>query len=277
MNTRRELIVGTSALAAGPPTAQAAPSGRRSRLESVQQRWLRLKPSVRVFGEPSPERPAVLLFHGCGGMRPHLPRYAQAAVEQGWSAIVVDSYAPRGWSRPYALASVCSGAQFWGRERAGDVLAATWGVVEEGWADPGALALAGWSHGAWAVMDLMTMPLTAPGEAGLADPSPKPLAGVRGLFLAYPYGGFGALSRLRAWRRAPQVLGVIALKDHVTRPSDSRRVFAAASRAGAEVELVEVNGTHSFDESVTLLHIRYDETLATDSVSRWGVFLNRLR
>ena len=277
MDTRRGFLLSTPALTLAATSAQARPRRREQRLDTLQTRWERLKPSVQVFGDAARDRPAVLLFHGCGGMRPHLPRYAEAAVQRGWTAIVVDSYAARGWSRPYALATVCSGAQFWGRERAGDVLAAAWGVVQEGWADPQALALAGWSHGAWAAMDLMTMPLTTPREAGLADPSPAPLDGVRGLFLAYPYGGIGALSRFREWRRTPRVLGVIALKDHVTRPADSRRVFGAASRAGAAVELVEVNGTHSFDESVTLLHIRYDEDLATANVSRWGAFLDSLR
>jgi dienelactone hydrolase len=246
-------------------------------LDTVEARWAQLKPHVKVYGERSPARPAVLLFHGCGGLRPHLPRYAQAAVERGWTAFVVDSYASRGWSRAYALSFVCTGARLWGRERAGDVLAAAWGVAHEGWADPGTLALAGWSHGSWAVMDLMTMPLTTVGEAGLANPTPAPLDGLKGAFLVYPYGGFGALSRLRPWRRTPKVLGVVALRDHVTSAADTQRVFSAAQRAGAETTLVYVDGTHSFDESVTLLHIRYDDAEAAANVARFGPWLDSLR
>lgn len=71
--------------------------------------------------------------------------------------------------------------------------------------DASRIVLAGWSHGGWAIMDLMTMGWEQPGEAGLADPDPTPLKGLRGLFLAYPYGGFGALSRRRpgCGRRPP--------------------------------------------------------------------------
>ena len=81
------------------------------------------------------------------------------------------------------------------------MLAAAWGAAAELDCDPARLVLAGWSHGAWAIMDLATMPLERPGEAGLADPSPEPLAGLQGLFLGYPYGGVTALSRTRPWVR----------------------------------------------------------------------------
>ena len=133
--------------------------------------------------------PTVLLFHGCGGIRPQMAHYAEAAVRLGVRAVVVDSYAPRGWSRAFAMTAVCTGAMFWGRERAGDVLAAAWGAVQDLGADPNRLVLAGFSHGAWSIMDLMTMPLQRTGEAGLLDPSPQSLEGVRGLFLGYAYGG----------------------------------------------------------------------------------------
>mgnify|MGYP002778918130 FL=1 len=245
-------------------------------MRTLASRWAALKPHLAVHGPEGSDRPAVLLFHGCGGLRPHLPRYARAATDAGWTAYVVDSYAPRGWSRPFALSTVCTGLTLWGRERAGDVLAATWGLVREERVAPGRLALAGWSHGGWALMDLMTMPLTRPGEAGLADPTPEPLAGVRGLFLAYPYGGFGALSRRRPWLRAPKVQGVLCLRDHVTSPADSRRVFEAPTRAGAMVTLDEVDASHSYDEGLTLLHIRNDDTLATENLGRFRRLLTEL-
>lgn len=245
-------------------------------LHTLDQRWAMLRPHVQAFGPEAPDRPGVLLFHGCGGMRPHLPRYASAATEAGWTAFVVDSYAARGWSRPFALATVCTGMSFWGRERAGDVLAAASGLAAEGRLDPGRLALAGWSHGGWSVMDLMTMPLTRPGEAGLLDPAPGPLAGLRGVFLAYPYGGFGALSRRRRWVRTPDVHGVLCLQDHVTSPADSRRIFETARRSGARVTVEEVRASHSYDEGLTLLHIRNDDSLARENLARFRAFLDRL-
>src|SRR5690606_41285232 len=63
-------------------------------------------------------RPTVLLFHGCGGLRAHLPRYAEAAKATGWRAVIVDSYAPRGWSRAFTLTAVCTGLALRGYERA---------------------------------------------------------------------------------------------------------------------------------------------------------------
>ncbi len=128
----------------------------------------------------------VLMFHGCGGLGAHLDLYATAATAQGVRVAVVDSFAPRGWSDRFAKTFVCTGAVFRGAERAGDVLASAHGAVAELGADAGALVLAGWSHGAWSIMDLMTMPLEHPGEAGLVDPRPRPLDGVKGLFWPIP-------------------------------------------------------------------------------------------
>ena len=236
-------------------------------------RWGRLKPHVKVSG-PDGRRPAVLLFHGCGGIRPQIHDYAGAAAEAGLRAVIVDSYAPRGWSRAFGSAFVCTGTVFRGAKRAGDVLAAAWGAAADLDCDPSRMVLAGWSHGAWAIMDLATMPLEHPGEAGLADPSPEPLAGLRGLFLGYPYGGVTALSRTRPWVRAPRTLGVIAERDRITRPRDSDRVFEAARTAGARLDIWRAPGAHCFDEPGNALsRMRYDGVLAAESVVRFKAFL----
>ena len=225
-------------------------------------------------GEP---RPAVILFHGCGGMRPHLATYAEAAATAGFRAFVVDSFAPRRWPKSYTRLLVCTGLRFWGRERAGDVLAAAWGIGRRADVDASRFAFAGWSHGGWAIMDLMTMPLEAEGEAGLADPSPAPLAGLRGLFLSYPYGGYGALSRRRPWRRSPRVFAVLPELDHVTAVRDARTLFDGVRSACAELELWEIEGaTHSFDEVTGLFPMRYDAALARQCVGRFTRFLEEV-
>ena len=69
------------------------------------------------------------MFHGCGGLGPHLDEYASAATVQGARVVVVDSFAPRGWTDRYAKTLVCTGAIFRGAERAGDVLAAAHGAL----------------------------------------------------------------------------------------------------------------------------------------------------
>ena len=219
----------------------------------------------------------MILFNGCGGMRPHIATYAEAAAAAGWRAIAVDSFAPRRWPKAYTRFLVCTGLRFWGRERAGDVLAACWGVARRPDTDADRLVLAGWSHGGWAVMDLMTMPLASPGEAGLADPSPAPLEGVRALFLAYPYGGYGALSRRRRWLRSPRVLAVLPHLDHVTSLRGARTLFDGVRSACSELEVWEVEGaTHSFDEVTGIFPMRYDEALGRRSIERFMTFLKEV-
>ena len=248
-------------------------------LDTIERRWDMLAPGVRACGPANEEpRPAVLLFHGCAGVRGHIETYAQAAAEAGFRAFTIDSYEPRGWSQGYATTFVCSGAMFWGRERAGDVLAAVWGLSQDAGVDASRIALAGWSHGAWSIMDLMTMGLDRPGEASLANPSPDCLSGVRSLFLAYPYGGPGALSRSRPWVRAPETFGVVAEKDHLTAQADALRIFDAPRRHDTDVQLWIAPGTHAFDapgHDGFPSPMRYDPDLAGETLQRFTGFLDR--
>jgi dienelactone hydrolase len=217
----------------------------------------------------------VILFHGCGGLRDHIRHYAKEAAAQGYRAFVVDSFAARGWTRTFGLMFVCTGLQFQGSERAGDVLAACWGITRRPDVDSSKIVLAGWSHGSWSIMDLMTMPLTAYGEAYIADPSPAPLAGVQGLFLVYPYGGFGALSRVKPWVRAPRTLGIIALRDHVTSAADADRLYQAARNAGGKVEVWRANGTHAFDEEGAGGVMHFDKALSQEATEKFDGFLGQ--
>ncbi|MBN8551424.1 MAG: dienelactone hydrolase family protein [Caulobacterales bacterium] len=247
--------------------------------DTVAARWAKLEPFVTAYGPDDAQvRPAVILFHGCGGLRPHLPRYAQAAVEAGWRAFVVDSYAPRGWDRNMSLTLVCTGVLLRGPERAGDVAAAVWGLAQRPDVDASRLVLAGWSHGSWSMMDLMTMRLERAGEAGLADPQTARAAldGVIGMAAHYPYLGPGALSRTRPWVRHPQVLAVIARDDHLTSVHNAMSVHDRIRRGGTEVETWIANGTHAFDEPTGLGPMNHDPELTQESLERFAAFLNRL-
>ena len=239
--------------------------------DTLSARWARLQPHAQVLGPPG-RRPAVLMFHGCGGLGPHLKDYAAAATARGVRSVIVDSYAPRGWGPQFGKFFVCTGTVFRGSERAGDVLASAHGALAELEAE--SLVLAGWSHGGWSIMDLMTMPLAAPGEAGLHDPSPQPLAAVKGLFLAYPYGGLTALSRTRDWVRRPRTLAVLGEKDRVTHPRDAQRIYDRLAAAGGELEVWRAPARHAFDEQGSELSwMRYDRALAQAAVARFGGFL----
>ena len=155
-------------------------------MQTLSQRWSMLESAVTVVGpDDDRPRPAVILFHGCGGLRDHLPKYAAAAKAAGWRAFIVDSWAPRGWSRQFAMAMVCTGILLHGSQRAGDVLAALYGVSRRSDVDASKVVLAGWSHGGWGIMEAMSSE-RADGMLGVADPGVVPLDGVVGTWLAYP-------------------------------------------------------------------------------------------
>jgi dienelactone hydrolase len=246
-------------------------------MDTLRQRWARLWPHIVELSPPGDEaRPAVLLFHGCGGVRAHLHRYARAAAEAGWRAFLVDSYGPRGWSNRFASHFICIGLAFRGYKRAGDVLAAAWGVAQLPGVDPRKIALAGWSHGSWAIMDLMTLFLTKAGEVGLADPDPAPLDGVTKAFLAYPYVNLLARSRTAKWLRRPKVFGIVPRSDHLASVRTHMRAYASALAGGSEVELWSVDATHAFDEpglKAPESVMRHDPALLDEAVERFRRFL----
>lgn len=242
-------------------------------MDTLSRRWARLEPHTAVVG-PDDERPrpAVLLFHGCGGLRDHLPKYAAAARAAGWRAFIVDSYAPRGWSRTFAMATVCTGLLLRGHERAGDVLAALDGVSRRRDVDPAKIALAGWSHGGWGIMEAMSS-ARRPGMLGVSNPGEVALDGVLATYLAYPYVGVAALNRMRPWRHCPKTLAVIARSDHLTSVRNAERVHAMIRDCGAEVETWIADGTHSFDEPMTAPPMRYHPELAEEAVRRFAALL----
>lgn len=60
-------------------------AGLTAGMDTLAARWTMLEPGVTVVGpDDDRPRPAVILFHGCGGLRDHLPRYAGAAKAAGW-------------------------------------------------------------------------------------------------------------------------------------------------------------------------------------------------
>ncbi|MBX9616788.1 MAG: dienelactone hydrolase [Caulobacteraceae bacterium] len=243
-------------------------------MDTLSSRWARLEPHVTVVGpDDALPRPTALLFHGCGGLRGHLPRYAEVARTQGWRAYIVDSYAPRGWSRQFAMATVCTGLLLRGWERAGDILATIDGVSRRADVDASTLLVAGWSHGGWGIMEAMSADRDRPGALGLADAGVVSLDGVRAAYLAYPYVGIAALNRMRPWRHCPKTLAVIAARDHLTTVRNAERVHAMVRNCGAEVETWIADGTHSFDEPMTAPPMRFDDALSRDALIRFGRLL----
>lgn len=243
-------------------------------MDTLSARWARLEPHTSVVGpDDDRPRPTALLFHGCGGLRDHLPKYAEAARSVGWRAAIVDSYAARGWSRNYAMATVCTGLQFHGHQRAGDILATIAGMSARPDVDAGRLALAGWSHGGWGIMEAMSADPNRRGALGLVDAEACDLSGIKASWLAYPYIGIAAANRMRPWRHCPRVLAVVARRDHLTTVRNAERVHAMVQNCGAEVETWIAEGTHSFDEPMSAPPMRHDPALADEAVRRFRALL----
>ncbi len=218
-------------------------------MDTLAQRYALLEPHITVYG-PTGEGPlpAVVLFHGCGGMRPHVHLYAKAVARGGVRAYVVDSFTPRGWDRNFAVSLICTGVVMQGYERSGDVLAVLWGLKQGGRVDMDQVILAGFSHGGWSIMDLMTEPLVKAGEAKLSDPDSALADAVKGVFLVYPYINFPARSNSHKWLRAPKVFAVLSQRDHLTPIKHAGKIFRNIKAGGATVTTLELDATHAFDE-----------------------------
>ncbi|MBS0384225.1 MAG: dienelactone hydrolase family protein [Proteobacteria bacterium] len=206
--------------------------------------------------------PVVLMLHGCGGPRPFLRDIAAVAVEAGAAAVLVDSFAPRAINRAAAYATVCTGARLRGRERAGDLYAAIAWARQQNWADATRIVAAGWSHGAWTIMDALSLRV---GEemrraTGLTDLNGEPLVGLTSTFLAYPYAGPTSFAGRRAWRMAPRSVAVTAGRDMVVGYTRPRAALSRLRDSGAPIEIVHFeNATHAFEDADTGdLLVRFD-------------------
>jgi len=218
-------------------------------MDTMAQRYTLLEPDITVYGpQDDTVRPAVVLFHGCGGMRPHVHFYARAVALTGVRAYVVDSFKPRGWDRNFAVSLICTGAVLQGYERAGDVLSVLYGLQQSGRVDMDRVILSGFSHGGWSIMDLMTSPLNRAGNVKIADPDPALVDRLRGLYLVYPYINFPARTNTAKWLHRPKTFAVLANKDHLTPIKHARKIFGKLKAQGVDVTTLALDATHAFDE-----------------------------
>ena len=210
----------------------------------------KLRPHTRIWApEGEGPFPVVILMHGCGGPRGVQASYAQHATACGFMAMAPDSLAYRNISYEDAVAKVCTGARLRAGERAGDLFAALELARQDPRADTQTILLAGWSHGAWTIMDALTY-----AHENLAPPSLKHLPnsaldGVRGVLALYPYSGFLARSRGHDWPDDIRVEALLVRGDAVCSDVESAKLLEAKQAAGAPVSWSWIDGaTHGFDE-----------------------------
>ncbi|OYX51346.1 MAG: hypothetical protein B7Y90_01605 [Alphaproteobacteria bacterium 32-64-14] len=221
--------------------------------------------------------PVAIQMHGCGGKKKLQGRWAAVARAAGWAVVVVDSYAHRGISRLEAYATVCTGLQLWGRERAGDLYAMLHWAREQPWADPKRIVIAGWSHGAWTTLDAMSM---QPGKAmanaarltGIPD---EPFAGLVGVFLLYPWQGVGAIAPRAGLRVDVPISAIVGTADSVVGGKGVIRTLQKMKTPASPI-VVEVfeGATHAFDElEAQDWRNRYDPVLTEKAHGLYAGFL----
>lgn len=218
--------------------------------ETLQHRISRLEPHYRITHPDAHGRaPVVLMLHGCGGPRPFIDQMADVAAQAGATAVQIDSFSPRGIGRLAAIATVCTGARMHGRERAGDLYATVAWARAQSWADPKRIAVIGWSHGGWTIMDALALKPGVEMEraTGLSGLSEEPLDGLASSMIVYPYTGVGSYVGRREWRMAPRSVAIIAQHDYIVGSSRAALERQRARGAPLDIHFFE-SATHAFED-----------------------------
>lgn len=223
-------------------------------------------------------QPVIVQMHGCSGMTLKQQNdWADRANALGMTAVIVASNAPRGFDREKSLKVICAGQALLGQERAGDILAALSHVSKTVDIDPEQIFLAGWSHGAWTVMDFLTMDMEKTRPAGLSDASldmPK----IKGAILFYPHCGFGSRTRLDGWAQEPEVLALIADEDSIVNHRACLTELDKLDEAGVSVDLqIYAGADHAFDYRYLPPENAhwFNEKYAADAEARYVDFLEK--
>lgn len=245
-------------------------------MQSLAQRKTLLNSGIQEIGpDDDTPRPAVIIFHGCGGLRSHLPRYAEVAKAAGYRAFIVDSYGPRGWSRLKTLMTVCTNMAFRGKDRASDILAGWDEIAARPNVCADKIVLAGWSHGGWSIMELMTSPLSSP-RIDLNDADSVHLPTPLGVYLAYAYVGPLAPARMKPWLYKTRVFAMTCQHDHLTTLRNAEKVNNAIRANGSSVETWTPCGTHAFDEPTSNGPMKHHPELTAESLRRFKTWLESL-
>jgi dienelactone hydrolase len=191
--------------------------------------------------------PAVILLHGCAGVRRKDVQWAEAFREQGYVALVVDSLSGRGIMSRDERRRICIGLDLWGSTRAGDLLASLAYLRSLPFVDAGRIGVVGWSHGAWAALDF------------LASASPEMVQGLRAVVAFYPYCGIASRARWRGFGVDVPVLMLLAETDSIVSTSTCLRLAEEQAKRGRPViakVYPEVGHVFDWRESAATLDAR---------------------
>lgn len=218
-------------------------------LDGTQIKALVFHPATSASGQAS--RGTVVALHGCGGLyattgsrkgqlNARHQAMADLLVAEGYNVVFPDSLTPRGEAE---LCTQKIGTRKIDQtERRADVLGTLAWVAMQPWAQPGRIALLGWSHGGSTVLSS-----TDASRADVRGQSVKPAVAT-----AF-YPGCAAALKSGYKPSAPLVL-MLGEKDDWTPPGPC---VALGQAVGAEVNLY-ADSYHDFDNPVGQVRVRHD-------------------
>lgn len=180
--------------------------------------------------------PAVVVLHGCLGVRSKDTRWAQRLRDHGYVALVVDSLTGRELVTLDERRRVCAGFTLWGGTRADDVRASLAYLRTLPYVDGSRLAVVGFSHGAWAALDL------------LASATDDDVRGLRAVVGFYPYCGMVSRAHWLGFRVDVPTLLLLGAEDRTVSPGQCETIAARELASGRRVALTVYPETgHNFD------------------------------
>jgi dienelactone hydrolase len=180
--------------------------------------------------------PAVVVLHGCLGVRAKDTRWAESIRDAGYVSLVVDSMTGRGITTLQQRQSVCQGAALWGGARAKDVAASLAYLRTLPFVDGSRLAVVGFSHGGWAAFDF------------LSTAQPEDVHGLRGLIAFYPYCGVASKARWVGWQVNVPTLVLLAERDRMISTPRCRKIAEREAAGGRPVSVIVYPDVgHAFD------------------------------
>ncbi len=277
------LMVAVVVVAGGAVYVWLSLTGGLDRKRSPERLLALLEPDIEIV-RPDGDGPfpAVLLYHGCEGLwngdkrRPLMGIYADIARSEGVVAIIVDSLKPRNIDSAEAYADVCPGWVLRGAERAGDVAVTVPFARSLPYVDPHRIAVAGWSHGGWTVMDYLAMPPQKLVPYSLTEWPKDAFAGLTSVYLTYPYCGFPALAPETGEIEPLPTWAIHGTKDATADPAPCNEAYALMVEEGAPVDVEVIDGaTHAFDRPDVLPGSTsvYDPQFAKVAYDRFRAFL----
>jgi dienelactone hydrolase len=205
--------------------------------------------------------PAVVLLHTCAGLRPHVSAWARWLAREGYVALVVDSFGPRGADdvcRTLGNPTV--------HEVAWDAIGALAYLRTQPFVDADRIAVMGWSYGAMAALDASRANFIR-------------MAGGRGFRAAVPF--YPHCSYLSSDIAIPVLLLLGGSDDWAPAGACVERATALA-QAGRAIQWHVYHGAaHGFDQAelgdrtvIVLGHrLQYDAAATGDAERRVRAFL----